>query len=184
MLRTRSGYCGGTTKAPTYMEIGDHTEAVSIDFDPTVVRYEDLLAEFWEAHRCGAGGTMRQYRIAVFYHNDAQRRVAEKSLARAAAKQGVSMEDVQTVVVPVGVFTYAETYHQNHYLTRHPDVRSFLESTYPSGKEFADSTVATRLNAFLGWGFDRDVVLLEREIDGYGLPEALRKEILARVRQR
>ena len=178
MLRTRSGYCGGTAKSPNYTNLGDHTEAVSIDFDPTVTSYEDLLERFWNAHHCGSGGSMRQYMIAVFYHNDEQRKVAERSRARHARKQGVAPKDVKTPILPVQTFTYAEGYHQKYMLRRGSALRQFLEETYPTAKEFADSTVATRLNAFLGWGFDRDLKTLEREIKDYGLPEKLQEEIL------
>lgn len=55
--------------------------------------------------------------------------------------------------------------------------------TYPTAKELADSTVATRLNAYLGWGFERDVEVLRKEIYGYGLPEGLVEEILERVKK-
>lgn len=183
MLRTRAGYAGGTTESPSYRNIGDHTEAVSIDFDPTVVRYEDLLERFWEAHRCGSAGGQEQYMVAVFYHNEGQRKVAEKSRTKAAKKEGIADAEVATKVLPLRSFTYAEAYHQKHYLTRHSDVREFLEETYPTARELADSTVATRLNAFLGWGFERDAAVLEKEIASYGLPEGLRKDVLARVRK-
>lgn len=183
MLRTRSGYCGGKKESPNYYAIGDHTEAVSIDFDPKVTSYEKLLDKFWEAHRCGSAGGQGQYMVAVFYHNEEQKKVAEKSRRKAAKREGISMAEVKTPVLPLGVFTYAEGYHQKYYLRKHTDVREFLEKTYPTPKALADSTVATRLNAFLGWGFDRDVKVLEKEIDGYGLPEGLKKEVLARMKK-
>ena len=56
--------------------------------------------------------------------------------------------------------------------------------TYPTAKELGDSTVAARLNGFLGSGFERDVEVLEREIDSYGLPDQLREKVLAKVRKR
>lgn len=183
MLRTRSGYCGGKKESPNYYEIGDHTEAVSIDFDPAVTSYEKLLDKFWEAHRCGSAGGQGQYMVAVFYHDEEQKKAAEKSRHKAARREGIAESEVKTPVLPLGVFTYAEGYHQKHCLTRHSDVREFLEKTYPTPKELADSTVATRLNAFLGWGFDRDVKVLEKEIEGYGLPEGLKREVLVRVKK-
>jgi peptide-methionine (S)-S-oxide reductase len=122
--------------------------------------------------------------IAVFYHNEGQRVVAEKQRARQAAKQGVPLEEVQTSVIPVKTFTYAEDYHQKYLLTRHSKLRTFLEQTYPSARELADSSVATRLNAFLGWGLERDIRVLEREIDSYGLPADLAKDVLAKARKR
>jgi methionine-S-sulfoxide reductase len=182
VLRTRSGYCGGTTEAPNYLEIGDHAEAVSIDFDPTVVTYEELLDRFWTMHRCGSGGGLGQYRVAVFYHNEEQQKLAEKSRARAAKKEGVALSEVKTGVSPLGTFTYAEAYHQKHYLTSSSEVRLFLMETYPTAKELADSTVATRLNAYLGWGFDRNVEDLKKEIASYGLPKKLEELVLKRAK--
>jgi hypothetical protein len=165
------------------LEIGDHAEAVSIDFDPTVVTYEKLLDRFWTMHRCGCGGGLGQYRVAVFYHNEEQQKVAELTRARAAKKEGIALSEVKTGVSPLGTFTYAEAYHQKHYLTPSSELRKFLVETYPTAKELADSTVATRLNAYLGWGFERDVEVLREEIAGYGLPEGLVEEILERVKK-
>jgi len=55
---------------------------------------------------------------AVFYHDAAQKKVAEESRAKAASSRGVSVEEVETGLLPVGAFTYAEEYHQKYYLTR------------------------------------------------------------------
>lgn len=181
MLRTRVGYCGGTKADPTYRSLGDHTEAISIDFNPDVISYEDLLQRFWDGHYCASNISMRQYMNAVFYHDDEQKKIAEQTRDRAAAKAGISPETVQTGILPLGTFTYAEAYHQKYSLTSHRELRSFLSETYPSGKELADSAVATRLNGWLGSGFERDRKVLENEIESYGLPEKLRDYVLARV---
>lgn len=184
MLRTRVGYCGGTKESPTYRSMGDHTEAVAIDFDPRVIGYEDLLERFWASHHCGSGSWGRQYMNAVFYHNDEQRKLAEASKEKAARKQGLAPDKVKTAILPVGVFTYAEGYHQKYSLRRNSEVRLFLEEVYPTPKEFADSTVATRLNAFLGSGMDRDLDSFEQEIGKFGLPEKLQASVLQNVRKR
>ena len=68
MLRTRVGYSGGTTKSPTYRAMGDHTEAIAIDFDPTVISYQELLRRFWDSHYCASNVSSRQYMNVVFYH--------------------------------------------------------------------------------------------------------------------
>ena len=184
MLRTRVGYCGGTKESPTYRAMGDHTEAIGIDYDPTVISYEDLLERFWTSHHCGAGFGGRQYMNAVFYHNDGQRKMAEAARKKAARKQGVSVDQVKTALLPVGRFTYAERYHQKYALPRTSEVRLFLEEVYPTAKELADSTVATRLNAYLGSGYDRDVAVLEEEAADYGLPEKLAARVLEEARRR
>jgi len=183
VLRTRVGYCGGTKENPTYRSLGDHTEAIAIDFDPEVVSYEDLLQRFWDGHYCASDIGMRQYRNALFYHNEEQKRLAEKTRSLAAAKAGIPVEAVKTAILPAGTFTYAEAYHQKFSLTSHRELRAFLGESYPTGKQLADSTVATRLNAWLGSGFDRDRKVLEEEIESYGLPEKLRNNVLSKVKR-
>ena len=184
MLRTRVGYCGGTKESPTYRSMGDHTEAIAIDFDPTVISYEDLLERFWASHHCGSGTWGRQYMNAVFYHNDEQRKLAEASQRKAARKEGIASDKVKTKILPVRRFTYAEGYHQKYALPRTSEVRLFLQDVYPTAKELADSTVATRLNAYLGSGYDRNVAVLEKEIAEYGLPEKLAARVLEEARRR
>ena len=157
--------------------LGDHTEAISIDFDPKVVSYEQLLAYFWGAHHCGSLNSSRQYRNAVFYRNEGQKTLAEASRAREAKRLGIAIEDVTTGIEPVGHFTYAEDYHQKYYLTRQHDVRDFLTKTYPTSKELADSTVATRLNAYLGAGMHLNWSAFLTELPTYGLPEPIRLKL-------
>jgi peptide-methionine (S)-S-oxide reductase len=177
VLRTRAGYAGGEKKDPTYYNLGNHTEVISIDYDPNILTYEDLLKIFWSAHRCDQINTSRQYMNAVFYHNEDQKKLAETSRAAAAREQGVESVGVQTGILPVGVFTYAEAYHQKYYLTRFQDIRGVLSKIYPDSKSLADSTVATRLNAYLGSGMKRDWALFVRELPEYGLPEELEKAL-------
>lgn len=84
------------------------------------------------------------------------------------------------MIAPVGAFTYAENYHQNYYLTQRRDLRKFLEETYPTEKELADSHVATRLNAFLFAGFKRieNRGRFLEELKEFGLPERLEALLL------
>lgn len=181
MLRTRVGYCGGKTEHPTYRSIGDHTEAIAIDYDPSLLSYRDLIRRFWDNHYCASNVGGSQYKKAVFWKDNPQRSVAEETRAEAAAKAGLGVESVRTEIVPASEFTYAEEYHQKYALTPHRELRSFLSEAYPSTKAFADSTVATRLNAWLGSGFNRNKDTLAREIDRYGLPEKWTRYVLAKV---
>lgn len=151
--------------------MGDHTEAISIDYDPEVVSYDDLLDIFWKAHRCESSNTSQQYMNAVFYRDDSQRTAAEKSLTEQAAQRQIKKSAVQTKILPTKTFTYAEAYHQKYYLTRYSDIRAFLSKTYPDGKSLADSTVATRLNAYLGSGMKLNWSEFIKELPSYGLPE-------------
>lgn len=88
---------------------------------------------------------------------------------------------METEIIPVKEFTYAEGYHQKYYLTQFRELRSFLEANYPDTKSLADSTVAGRLNAALFSGFGKPRRLIEAEIDGYDLPDDLREIVLERV---
>ena len=182
MLRTRVGYAGGTKAKPSYYAMGDHTEAISIDYDPELISYDDLLGYFWRSHRCERNNSSRQYMNAVFYQNDEQHKAAKASLEKQAKRLGIKSSDIKTHILPVMEFTYAENYHQKYYLTRHSDIRDFLSENYPNAKSLADSTVATRLNAYLGTGMGKDWEKFLKELPSYALPENLenRLEQLAR----
>jgi len=171
VLRTRVGYAGGEREKPTYRSMGDHTEAISIDFDPKVISYDELLGYFWNGHRCQSVGRSRQYMNAVFFHNEKQKTVAEESLRKQAERLGISSYEIETKLLPVKSFTYAEGYHQKYSLDR--DLREFLEQTYPETKAFADSAVGARLISFLGSGVEKDWDLFLEELPSYGLPEKL-----------
>lgn len=177
MLRTRVGYAGGEKANPTYYSLGNHTEVVSIDFDPRVLSYEDLLDIFWAAHRCDQINSSRQYMNAVFYHNETQKKAAEASRLQAAKKRGVSEENVRTGIVPVGTFTYAEGYHQKYDLTRYPEIRDLLMKSYPDGRSLADSSVATLLNAYLGSGMKKDWEAFSKALPDFGLPAELEEAL-------
>ena len=81
MLATVVGYCGGTTPSPTYDAIGDHTEALRVTFDPSRVDEQTLLREFWQEHKpMPQTMTGTQYRSALFFHSDIDRRSASSEV--------------------------------------------------------------------------------------------------------
>ena len=111
------GYAGGAKQDPTYHDLGDHSETIEIDYDPTKISYEQLLEVFWQAHdpttlnQQGADkGT--QYRSIILYHNEPQKLAAEKSKAEA---QKNFTRPVVTEIVPFMKFYKAEDYHQGYY---------------------------------------------------------------------
>jgi peptide-methionine (S)-S-oxide reductase len=96
-----------------------HAEAVEVTFDPAVISYDQLLAMFWQCHdptqlnRQGPDfGT--QYRSAIFYHSDAQKLIAEKSLER-LDQSGRLRRPIVTEIVLCDVFWEAEEYHQKYH---------------------------------------------------------------------
>lgn len=114
MIATRVGYSGGTTPDPTYRSMGDHSECVQIDYDPAVIGYSDLVAEFWVQHWPTGSPPPRQYASIIFYANDEELEIARS--ARAAA--GSRMGPVHTRIEPIGPFHLAEKYHQKYYKKR------------------------------------------------------------------
>ena len=171
VIRTRAGYAGGQTPHPDYNNIGDHTEAVQVDYDPGQISYADLLAVFWESHRPDSPSWKRQYLHAVFYHDDLQQAAALASKAAAQERLG---RTVLTEVQPLRSFTRAEDYHQKYLLKREADLLRDLTRAYPRHRDLVDSTAAARLNGYTGGHGGPEQ--LAREIDRLGLsPESRRK---------
>ena len=118
-----SGYTGGHQKNPTYHEVGSgktgHLEAVQITFDPQKISYSELLEYFWrQFDPTDAGGSFvdrgSQYTSAIFYHNEAQKKLAEASKAN-LEKSGVFSKPIVTPIRPAETFYPAEGYHQDYY---------------------------------------------------------------------
>ncbi len=123
-----SGYTGGQVKNPTYRQVCDgttgHAEVLQVTFDPKVVSFSDLLEIFWKTHdpttlnRQGNDeGT--QYRSAIFYHSDEQRKLAEHFKAKLNVSSAFRAPIV-TEITKVSEFYPAEAYHQN-YFKNNPD---------------------------------------------------------------
>ena len=122
VISTQVGYTGGRADNPDYRQVctGDtgHAEAVEITFDPAVISYGQLLEHFWQMHdpttlnRQGPDvGT--QYRSAIFFHSDEQRRLAEDSRDH-LERTGRLRRQIVTEIVPAGTFWPAEEYHQKY----------------------------------------------------------------------
>jgi peptide-methionine (S)-S-oxide reductase len=124
VISTRVGYTGGDVPNATYRNHGDHAEAIEIIFDPAKVSYRELLELFFQIHdpttlnRQG-NDVGPSYRSAIFYTNDAQKQVAEDTIADVEAS-GLWPGRVVTEVTPAGDFWEAEPEHQD-YLERIPN---------------------------------------------------------------
>jgi peptide-methionine (S)-S-oxide reductase len=118
-----SGYTGGRKTNPTYEEVSSgttgHTESIEIAYDPSVISYATLLDVFWhnidptvkDRQFCDAGS---QYRSAIFYHSEEQKRFAEAS--KKALEQSKRFPGpIYTEIVPATTFYPAEEYHQQYY---------------------------------------------------------------------
>jgi peptide-methionine (S)-S-oxide reductase len=123
VISTTAGYIGGSRRNPTYEEVSagrtGHAEAVEVVYDPARIGYETLLQVFWrnidpiavDRQFCDAG---TQYRSAIFYVDEAQRRLAEASKAELAASRRFDRQ-IATEITAAGRFWPAEDYHQNYY---------------------------------------------------------------------
>jgi peptide-methionine (S)-S-oxide reductase len=139
------GYAGGTKEQPTYRDLGDHTETVEVDYDPSVISYEELLMVFWRSHDPYSRPWSKQYSSIIFYHNVEQKELAVATREREAARSG---RKIHTQIVPAGKFYRAEDYHQKYYLRMQSGPAKELRRSYPSEEEFVDSLIAARLNGY------------------------------------
>jgi len=123
VISTTSGYTGGKTRNPTYEEVSaghtGHAEAVRIVYDPAKISYSRLLQVFWHnidptapnRQFCDSGN---QYRSAIFYHNEMQKKMAlesKQALDRSKSFPG----RIVTEITPASEFYPAEEYHQDYY---------------------------------------------------------------------
>ncbi len=118
-----SGYMGGKTKNPTYMEIcnGDtgHAEVIDMEYDEGIISFEELLLVFFKTHNPTTlnrqGNDMgTQYRSAIFYHTAEQRAQAE-DMVRKLEEDKVFDKKIVTQIAPAEEFYPAEEYHQNYF---------------------------------------------------------------------
>lgn len=158
MWRTRVGYAGGTTRQPTYRNIGDHAETLEIDYDPAVIGYDRLLEVYWTDHLPDRPVWTRQYASIIFVRSAEEQRLAQASLETLEARHG----RLHAEILPAGRFWVAEDYHQKYYLRGHSALLRDVAAMHRNQTEFMNSTVAARLNGYLG---------------GHGTPEQLAEEL-------
>jgi methionine-R-sulfoxide reductase/methionine-S-sulfoxide reductase len=123
IMQVVSGYTGGNTEQPTYTQVSygktGHAEAVQITFEPDIYPYQKLLQLYWQQiDPTDRGGQFHdrgsQYRTAIFYHTEEQRKLAEAS-KEALEKSGHYRKPIVTAIVPAGPFYPAEDVHQDYY---------------------------------------------------------------------
>ncbi|TYS68189.1 peptide-methionine (S)-S-oxide reductase [Sutcliffiella horikoshii] len=161
MIRTRVGYAGGTTPAPTYKQMGDHTECLQIDYDPTQITFDEITRHFWNSHNSNRGNYKgRQYLSIFLFHENYQKEVLEKFKQET---QDTNAQLIGTEIAPIVHFTLAEERHQKYYLKRYSSATQKLREHFPTEESFTDSTLVARLNSF---------------VKGYGTLATLKEEIL------
>jgi peptide-methionine (S)-S-oxide reductase len=140
VVRTRVGYAGGTTADPTYHDIGDHSEAVQVDYEPDVCSFADLVELALDQGGIRHQPTKRQYHNVFFYESDEEREAIERAFAERAV-------DVAARVEPLESFTLAETYHQKYNLRSKRAVLSAFEDAGYDDSDIRESPAAAKLNA-------------------------------------
>ena len=173
MIRTRVGYAGGTTSDPTYYNIGDYSETVQVDFDPSRVSYDKLVDAFWSGHDPTYPPYSRQYRSAILYNSEEQRQTAIKSKEREESRLGkVLFTDIEA---DTG-FYVAEDYHQKYYLRETPELMAEISAIYPDPQDFMNSTAAARLNGYVAGYGNQDT--LKKQLNSLGLSESGQQRLL------
>jgi len=123
VISTTSGYAGGDERNPTYKQVSSgqtgHTEVIQIEYDPAIVDYQKLLDVFWRNIDPTAVDRQfvdvgKQYRSAVFYHNDEQKQLALAS-KESLAMSGNFDKPIVTEITALNIFYKAEDYHQDYY---------------------------------------------------------------------
>jgi peptide methionine sulfoxide reductase msrA/msrB len=172
VVKVISGYTGGTKENPTYEEVSSgttgHVEAIQVYYDPSKMTYRELLDFFWKhVDPTDSDGQFvdrgLQYRSVIFYHDEEQKRLAEKS-KEALSRSGKFKKPIVTEVLKFNRFYEAEEYHQDYY-KKNPLRYKFYR--YNSGRDQYSKEV---------WGKEMETVQFPKD-KSYNKPEeaALRK---------
>jgi peptide-methionine (S)-S-oxide reductase len=141
-----SGYCGGTTKNPTYEQIctgrTGHAETIKVTYDPNVISYSDLLRVFFNSHDPSTlnqqgpdKGT--QYRSVIFYSNESEKELAKNYIKNLLDKK--TFKEITTTLEPFSTFYPAEAYHKD-FEKRNPDYPYVKQVSLPRLKAFKNKT--------------------------------------------
>jgi peptide-methionine (S)-S-oxide reductase len=140
VVRTRVGYAGGTHEAPTYHDLGDHSEAIQVEYDPTVVSFADLVDVAVANHDPRRQPRKPQYQSVLFFDLADEREAIETRLAEIPVT-------VETRVEPLDSFYLAEDYHQKYNLRSDAARLAAFEAAGYDDAAIRDSSAAARLNA-------------------------------------
>lgn len=135
-----SGYTGGQVENPTYEDVKKggtgHFEAVEVTYDPSIISYETIIDIYWkQIDPTDDGGQFHDrgdsYRTAIFYHDEEQKRIAEKTKQQ-LAESGKFNKPIVTSILPATTFYPAEEYHQDFYKKNQ---QAYAEDRAKSGRD-------------------------------------------------
>ena len=146
---------------------------MQLDYDSSVITFEQLLEIFWMSHDPAERTWSRQYMAIAFYNDEEQKKLIYKTMDRyAAAGKG----EIRTLVLPADTFYQAEDYHQKHAMQLDYDLKYEFRKIYPDFRDIINSTAAARINGILG-GFGKWAVHAG-EIDTYGLSDIGKERLI------
>jgi peptide-methionine (S)-S-oxide reductase len=131
VVSTEVGFMGGTIKNPTYGQVcrgnSGHIEVVKIDYDPEIISYDELLDLFWNNHNPTTPNKQgwdvgEQYSSSIFYFDDEQKLIAEKSLEKMQENTDLK---IVTIIKKAGSFYPAEEYHQKYFMKKNNSILNF-----------------------------------------------------------
>lgn len=155
------GYAGGTTPSPTYKQMGDHTECLQIDYDPTLITFEEITRHFWSSHNSNRGNYKGRQYLSIFLYQDIDQKDAIKKIKTEI--QTKNSQIIGTEIAPLDHFTIAEERHQKYYLKRYSNATQKLREHFLTEVAFTNATLVARLNSF---------------VKGYGTLSSLKEEIM------
>lgn len=164
--KTSVGYAGGAFPSPTYENVGDHTEAVRVEYDPQTLSYGQLLELFLCWYCTSPLDPMPRRSAHIFVRDVKERRLAQAAVDRSTL---CGRDHPKARIVPLKAFYPAETWCQKHHLRRIPWLFEELLCLYDTEEDLLQSTSATRLNAFLALPAVPSPRSLPEDIDLYGL---------------
>lgn len=171
VIRTRVGYAGGEVANPTYNAIGDHSETIQIDYNPEIISYRDLVEIFFDSHNAFTSSYSQQYASLILYHNEEQRKIAEKIKKEKSSASG----KIQTKIKKLDHFYLAENYHQKFRLQQKKEFKDhYLKKL--SMEEFINSPAVTKVNGYISGKGKRDQLI--KNVAQLGLNEKLQERLL------
>ena len=158
----------------------DHTETIEMDFDPTIISYEELLQLFWKNHNPLRGQFYggRQYMSLLLYHNGTQKELVEKTKRE---WERTLEGKIKTEIAPCEKFYRAEDYHQKYYLKRYGNAVEMLKRIFPTEADFTDATITARLNGLVKGYVTLDDI--KSEIGDWHLNDDQARDLIVLVNQ-
>ena len=144
VVRTRVGYAGGSKADPTYHDLGDHTEAFQVDYDPEQRSFESLLDLAFRGHDHTRQPSKVQYQNIVFASTPAQ----ADAIASYLDSRGLTREGTATRIEQLSAFHPAEDYHQKHSLRGRQSLLNTFEQAGYDDVDIRESPAAAKLNGY------------------------------------